>query len=286
MAEALIATGSPFDDVTFDGRRFPIAQCNNSYIFPGLGLGILASGRSALATRCSWRRHGLWRIMQWQVATRLRRCCPRLRNRGGFPERSPWLLLTQPLAKGSWLLASRRSSSAWLMPGCGSLATCRFHWRSPSERPAAITRGRCRGRGEVTTPEPTVSPPSGIANRLPVSRAIGLSALWNRITWAGFCVHRGNRLETNQEIGHLAALRGSGGELGDTRQRQDGNGSLRDRRPRVSESLQGMRRNVTDSDIDSFIRAFEDGSLPKSEWTHSKHLVMALLDAEDSSWTR
>jgi malate dehydrogenase (oxaloacetate-decarboxylating) len=41
---ALIATGSPFDDVTYKGRRFPIAQCNNSYIFPGLGLGILASG--------------------------------------------------------------------------------------------------------------------------------------------------------------------------------------------------------------------------------------------------
>jgi malate dehydrogenase (oxaloacetate-decarboxylating) len=40
---ALIATGSPFDDVTYEGRRFPIAQCNNSYIFPGLGLGILAS---------------------------------------------------------------------------------------------------------------------------------------------------------------------------------------------------------------------------------------------------
>jgi malate dehydrogenase (oxaloacetate-decarboxylating) len=41
---ALIATGSPFADVTHAGRRFPIAQCNNSYIFPGLGLGILASG--------------------------------------------------------------------------------------------------------------------------------------------------------------------------------------------------------------------------------------------------
>jgi malate dehydrogenase (oxaloacetate-decarboxylating) len=41
---ALVATGSPFGDVTFNGRRFPIAQCNNSYIFPGLGLGILASG--------------------------------------------------------------------------------------------------------------------------------------------------------------------------------------------------------------------------------------------------
>ncbi len=44
---ALIATGSPFEDVRHEGRRFPIAQCNNSYIFPGLGLGILASGRNA-----------------------------------------------------------------------------------------------------------------------------------------------------------------------------------------------------------------------------------------------
>jgi malate dehydrogenase (oxaloacetate-decarboxylating) len=41
---ALIATGSPFGDVTHKGQRLPIAQCNNSYIFPGLGLGILASG--------------------------------------------------------------------------------------------------------------------------------------------------------------------------------------------------------------------------------------------------
>ncbi len=41
---ALIATGSPFEDVSYGGRRFPIAQCNNSYVFPGLGLGVLAVG--------------------------------------------------------------------------------------------------------------------------------------------------------------------------------------------------------------------------------------------------
>ncbi|WP_010961088.1 NAD-dependent malic enzyme [Methylococcus capsulatus] len=41
---ALVATGSPFADVAWEGRTIPIPQCNNSYIFPGLGLGILAIG--------------------------------------------------------------------------------------------------------------------------------------------------------------------------------------------------------------------------------------------------
>ncbi|MGF1758692.1 NAD-dependent malic enzyme [Photobacterium sagamiensis] len=41
---ALVATGSPFDPVLHNGKTFPIAQCNNSYIFPGIGLGVLAVG--------------------------------------------------------------------------------------------------------------------------------------------------------------------------------------------------------------------------------------------------
>lgn len=41
---AIVATGSPFDDVEYNGQSFPIAQCNNSYIFPGVGLGVIASG--------------------------------------------------------------------------------------------------------------------------------------------------------------------------------------------------------------------------------------------------
>ncbi|HET8816420.1 MAG TPA: NAD-dependent malic enzyme [Pseudidiomarina sp.] len=40
--QAIIATGSPFDPVKYQGQEFPIAQCNNSYIFPGIGLGVLA----------------------------------------------------------------------------------------------------------------------------------------------------------------------------------------------------------------------------------------------------
>jgi malate dehydrogenase (oxaloacetate-decarboxylating) len=40
---ALVGTGSPFDPVNIAGRRVPVAQTNNSYIFPGLALGIIAS---------------------------------------------------------------------------------------------------------------------------------------------------------------------------------------------------------------------------------------------------
>lgn len=41
---ALIGTGSPFAPVSFGGKNVPIDQTNNSYIFPGLALGIIASG--------------------------------------------------------------------------------------------------------------------------------------------------------------------------------------------------------------------------------------------------
>ncbi|EGQ7956688.1 NAD-dependent malic enzyme [Vibrio vulnificus] len=40
--DALVATGSPFDPVIHEGKTYPIVQCNNSYIFPGIGLGVLA----------------------------------------------------------------------------------------------------------------------------------------------------------------------------------------------------------------------------------------------------
>ncbi|MEF3109994.1 NAD-dependent malic enzyme [Raoultella sp. WB_B2P2-3] len=41
--KAIIATGSPFKPVLWQGEYYPIAQCNNVYIFPGVGLGVLIS---------------------------------------------------------------------------------------------------------------------------------------------------------------------------------------------------------------------------------------------------
>lgn len=44
--QALVATGSPFDDVTIGDTSHRISQANNVYVFPGLGLGAIAVGAS------------------------------------------------------------------------------------------------------------------------------------------------------------------------------------------------------------------------------------------------
>lgn len=46
--QAIIATGSPFAAVEYHGDTHPITQCNNSYIFPGIGLGVVSANISRI----------------------------------------------------------------------------------------------------------------------------------------------------------------------------------------------------------------------------------------------
>jgi malate dehydrogenase (oxaloacetate-decarboxylating) len=45
----LVATGSPFDPVSHTGRLLRIGQCNNAFIFPGIGLGALVAEASEVS---------------------------------------------------------------------------------------------------------------------------------------------------------------------------------------------------------------------------------------------
>jgi malate dehydrogenase (oxaloacetate-decarboxylating) len=47
----IIATGSPFESVEYQGKTFPVAQCNNSYIFPGIGLGVISANINRISDR-------------------------------------------------------------------------------------------------------------------------------------------------------------------------------------------------------------------------------------------
>lgn len=67
--KALIATGSPFDDVNYNGKVIPISQCNNSYVFPGLGLGVIITKAKRVTND-----------MIWVAAKTLSECSPAARD--------------------------------------------------------------------------------------------------------------------------------------------------------------------------------------------------------------
>lgn len=70
--DALVATGSPFEPVNINGREIPIVQCNNSYIFPGIGLGVIASQAKRVTDE-----------MLMASSRALAECSPMLLNRDG-----------------------------------------------------------------------------------------------------------------------------------------------------------------------------------------------------------
>ncbi|PCI57639.1 MAG: NAD-dependent malic enzyme [Gammaproteobacteria bacterium] len=47
--QAIVATGSPFPPVEYQGKSYNIVQCNNSYIFPGIGLAVVSANISRIS---------------------------------------------------------------------------------------------------------------------------------------------------------------------------------------------------------------------------------------------
>ncbi|MFI5251676.1 MAG: NAD-dependent malic enzyme [Bacteroidota bacterium] len=51
QGKGLIATGSPYRPFEYCGKKFKTSQCNNMFIFPGLGLGALVSNSAKITTK-------------------------------------------------------------------------------------------------------------------------------------------------------------------------------------------------------------------------------------------
>ncbi len=54
QGKALVATGSPFADITYQGKKIRISQSNNAFIFPGIGLGVIACRPKKLTDEMIW----------------------------------------------------------------------------------------------------------------------------------------------------------------------------------------------------------------------------------------
>lgn len=64
-----------FDPVVWKDKTYPIAQCNNSYIFPGIGLGVIASGASRITDEMLMSASETWRATRrWSTTAKVWFC--------------------------------------------------------------------------------------------------------------------------------------------------------------------------------------------------------------------
>ncbi|MES2142719.1 MAG: NAD-dependent malic enzyme [Pseudomonadota bacterium] len=52
--KVLMATGSPFASVEFQGKTYSVSQCNNALIYPGIGLGVVVAKAKRLSDAMLW----------------------------------------------------------------------------------------------------------------------------------------------------------------------------------------------------------------------------------------
>lgn len=95
---ALVATGSPFDPVIVGGQTIDIAQSNNSYVFPGMGLAVVA-GKARRVTDS----------MMMAAAIALSELAPAIETGKGrlLPELSTIRTVSQHIAKAAILQGIR-----------------------------------------------------------------------------------------------------------------------------------------------------------------------------------
>ncbi|MFI5007448.1 MAG: NAD-dependent malic enzyme, partial [Solirubrobacterales bacterium] len=117
---AIVATGSPFAPVSYDGRRHRVGQCNNAFVFPGIGLGLtIARARrvsdgmfleaaKALAGKVT--EEDLAESAVYPALTRIRECsfavaCATIRRAVAEGQASPEILdnLEQTVERAMWL---------------------------------------------------------------------------------------------------------------------------------------------------------------------------------------
>ncbi len=78
--KGLVATGSPFPPLDYEGRRYTTSQCNNMFVFPGLGLGVLVANATKVTTKMFLKASKALSSLVTQEQERQNMLLPDLRN--------------------------------------------------------------------------------------------------------------------------------------------------------------------------------------------------------------